>query len=413
MSEEVLNMWRTTILLLFFSSIMLVHAATALADDDDDSTTSGDWWTLELNDRSENALGISPDEENRFGRQDCLDNITFSIDVTVGSSVLDGDRDLILYIGDDCDDDDEIDDCTIIADITLNSLSFSYENIAFTDIFGEVDCEDRETVYLWLADLEDEGIIDTASDDQVVRAATLIFDGAGPDTILEIDEVWAGDDNIEVEFDPSDSSSVEGYVAAYVQSSDANCADGTLAQGEAVSAQSVDGISVTWSDDDNVIQITGLENGKYYQVALSALDEYGNPSPMSIPVCAAPSETTGYGETLQTDGEYCFIATAAFGSYDHKTVRQLRGFRDHFLKHVPLGKSFIRAYYRVGPSLANLIEDDESRRHQVQTALHLLAGYGILLVRAGPHNVVVAVCLAVFMGLIWGVLITKKGRGIS
>lgn len=54
-------------------------------------------------------------------------------------------------------------------------------------------------------------------------------------------------------------------------------------------------------------------------------------------------------------GGSCYIATAAYGSYDHPDVIQLRIFRDRVLARSQGGKAFIRFYYRVGPSLARSV----------------------------------------------------------
>ena len=50
----------------------------------------------------------------------------------------------------------------------------------------------------------------------------------------------------------------------------------------------------------------------------------------------------------QTSGG-CYIATMAYGDYDHPSVMELRGFRDTYLKKSSLGRSFIEIYYKYSP----------------------------------------------------------------
>ena len=56
------------------------------------------------------------------------------------------------------------------------------------------------------------------------------------------------------------------------------------------------------------------------------------------------------------DGGFCFIATAAYGSYAHPVVRILRAFRDYILAPLPYGKAVINLYYTYSPPLALLIK---------------------------------------------------------
>ena len=51
----------------------------------------------------------------------------------------------------------------------------------------------------------------------------------------------------------------------------------------------------------------------------------------------------------------CFVATAAYGSYSHPDVIDLRRFRDEVLVRHAAGRAFIRAYWVVGPKLARLV----------------------------------------------------------
>lgn len=56
-------------------------------------------------------------------------------------------------------------------------------------------------------------------------------------------------------------------------------------------------------------------------------------------------------------GGGCFVATAAFGDYDHPLVLILRNFRDKILLRNEIGREFVQFYYRYSPSLANWISN--------------------------------------------------------
>lgn len=69
---------------------------------------------------------------------------------------------------------------------------------------------------------------------------------------------------------------------------------------------------------------------------------------------APPSEGGGGG---------CFIATAAYGSYQQKYVRILREFRDKYLLTNRIGRAFVRFYYRHSPPLAEFIKKHEVAKY--------------------------------------------------
>lgn len=53
----------------------------------------------------------------------------------------------------------------------------------------------------------------------------------------------------------------------------------------------------------------------------------------------------------------CYIATMAFGDYDHPKVIELRKFRDEFLFKTILGRRFIHFYYKYSPKLVERLKD--------------------------------------------------------
>ena len=80
---------------------------------------------------------------------------------------------------------------------------------------------------------------------------------------------------------------------------------------------------------------------------------------------AAPAGGGGGGG----GGGGCFIATAAYGSYDEPNVKILRVFRDKCLMTKEWGRKFVKFYYRHSPAIADYIESREGLKLMVRWAL--------------------------------------------
>ncbi len=121
-------------------------------------------------------------------------------------------------------------------------------------------------------------------------------------------------------------------------------------------------------------QITDLDNDVEYFFAVSSIDENDNESVISAVSSAMPVNVADFWETYQAaggteDGGFCFLATAAWGSYLAPEVRTLRTFRDSFLMTSAPGRAFVRLYYRVSPGLADTISASPVLRAATRVAL--------------------------------------------
>ncbi len=72
---------------------------------------------------------------------------------------------------------------------------------------------------------------------------------------------------------------------------------------------------------------------------------------------------------LDEPTNWCFIATAAYGSHLEPEVLVLRGFRDRVLQRSSWGRAFIAWYYRVSPPVADWIRHREWARAATRAAL--------------------------------------------
>lgn len=113
-----------------------------------------------------------------------------------------------------------------------------------------------------------------------------------------------------------------------------------------------------------------------FDIPSDDLDE--NPVTVSLSGTGAASndggEDTSGGDAGGGGG--CFIATAAYGSYFDSHVKVLRDFRDDYLLTNPVGKMFVRFYYKHSPPIADFIKGHESLRTATRLALAPVV-YGI------------------------------------
>lgn len=68
----------------------------------------------------------------------------------------------------------------------------------------------------------------------------------------------------------------------------------------------------------------------------------------------------------------CYIATMAYGDYDHPQVMELRKFRDEFLNKSVLGRIFISLYYKYSPLLVQRLKDKPKTNDIIRTLLDQL-----------------------------------------
>jgi hypothetical protein len=91
-------------------------------------------------------------------------------------------------------------------------------------------------------------------------------------------------------------------------------------------------------------------------------------------VRAAQAKSTAkqVGKTISTATDGCYIATMAYGNYDHPQVMELRNFRDEFLRKSVLGRRFIRLYYKYSPALVEKLKDKPKTNKMIRTLLDQL-----------------------------------------
>lgn len=71
-----------------------------------------------------------------------------------------------------------------------------------------------------------------------------------------------------------------------------------------------------------------------------------------------------------SSGGGCYIATMAYGSYEHPQVLELRKFRDEFLAKTIAGRMFIKTYYLISPKLVELLKNRKKTNTLIRTVLN-------------------------------------------
>ena len=101
-------------------------------------------------------------------------------------------------------------------------------------------------------------------------------------------------------------------------------------------------------------RISGLTNFKLYHFLILSIDNYGNATPSTL-VSGTPQPVEDLYRRYRDEGGAaggCFIATAAFGSYESGWVHVLRDFRDEVLLPTSLGHDLVEWYYAHSPPAA-------------------------------------------------------------
>ena len=405
---------KLTALILF--SVLFLAPSFALATID-----------IEVKSKDANNWGIQGSDLDQFSLSDCESNVEFDVKITLaGESIT---QNVYLYYGSSCGvSTSTADTCTQIGDsVPSSSTTVEFANIKTQDMFGE-NCTESSAL-LWVKIASQNGVTDDNGDYNTVwsQSFPLTYDTAGPAAPEDI-TVLTGSKKVIVSWKKLDAASE--YVVIYWNGNSSTSSGGTDLDGGSsdeecniaggfAEGDDFDLDRITFISDSTPLtklQIDGLTNGSSYNFAVLSLDEAGNPSNVSNVVCAIPEETSDFWEIFDaaggddSDGAYCFIATAAFGSYSHPIVKILRNFRDSFLTKLPGGHSAVKAYYAVGPALAAAVDENSFTRSLIAGLLSIFAGFTVLLVSIGPAGFIAGFGGSVFLGLLFGALIPRRRR---
>jgi photosystem II stability/assembly factor-like uncharacterized protein len=95
--------------------------------------------------------------------------------------------------------------------------------------------------------------------------------------------------------------------------------------------------------------------------------------------------------------DYCFVATAAYGSLLSRHVQTLRKFRDAYLMPYAAGRRLVDFYYRVGKPASIYMENHPWLKPPVRAALYPLVGFAWLMVSTSTPGKVLMVLFILIM----------------
>ena len=98
-------------------------------------------------------------------------------------------------------------------------------------------------------------------------------------------------------------------------------------------------------------------------------------SPFEEPYLKLPFDSTLKVINAHIDKETkngCYIATMAYGDYDHPRVIELRKFRDNYLSKSSLGRHFIKFYYKNSPNWVEKLKNKTTINQTIRYSLNML-----------------------------------------
>ncbi|PIE19148.1 MAG: hypothetical protein CSA66_02950 [Proteobacteria bacterium] len=272
-------------------------------------------------------------------------------------------------------------------DLDRTTIEF---NVDFDELTGG-DCDsneqDKATVYVII---EEPTAVTPIVEAEQIEVTVDLRPPAAPQGVT----LTPGDGRFTVNWkDDANSGDEVEYIVYYDQVEFTADAIATVSRKRGVTTTSVS------------IEDSGLVNGLTYYVRVAAIDEADNLSPLSEVQTVTPQETEDFWERYQAAGgsdagDFCFIATAAYGSAMTSELGALRAFRDRILMSSSTGRAFVDGYYRWGRFAAAWIADKPGLRAVARVLLVPLVWLAKLALWLSPMGLLFALGAAA-IALTW------------
>ncbi len=143
------------------------------------------------------------------------------------------------------------------------------------------------------------------------------------------------------------------------------------------------------------IESSAIANDVPYYVRVVAVDDADNESELSDVVVVTPAETLDFWENYANaggadQGDFCFVATAAYGTSMAAELTTLRQFRDGVLMQSVGGRALVQRYYAWGRYAAAWIADKPTLKAVARVLLVPLVWLAKATLALGPLGALAA-----------------------
>jgi hypothetical protein len=216
----------------------------------------------------------------------------------------------------------------------------------------------------------------------------LRFD-VSPPAALTLSKVDSGENNLKLTWAEPEEDDIGEFLIQY------------RVEGEATWRERIE-----LDEDETGHTITGLELGTTYEVRVAAVDTSENVGEFSGIMTGTPQPISDGWEYYKDQGGtesggFCFVATAAYGSYDGEMVLPLRRFRDEVLVPSEAGRELVACYYQYGPRWARAIRSSDAVRGVARAALLPAVGMAMASELGAVEWLLLAAGLALAAWCLW------------